>query len=80
VAGQFLLEAVLLTFLGGIVGVALGWIASVAVATLSPFPARVTAPLVAASLAVATLSGVLAGWLPAFRASRLDPVVALREE
>jgi putative ABC transport system permease protein len=77
---QFLVEAAVLAFVGGMVGVLLGWLASLAVGTWSPFPAAVTPPLVGAALAVATLSGVLAGWLPALRAARLDPIVALREE
>jgi putative ABC transport system permease protein len=77
---QFLFEATALSFLGGVLGVLLGWAASKAVEGMSPFPARVTPGLVIAGLAVSTLSGVLAGWLPAARAARLDPVEALREE
>jgi putative ABC transport system permease protein len=77
---QFLFEAVTLSFVGGIIGVLLGWLAAIAVGAWSPFPARVTPFLVTTGLLVATLSGLLAGWLPAVRAARLDPVVALREE
>ncbi len=77
---QFLLEAATLSFFGGLTGVAIGWLAAQAVGHWSPFPARVTPALVFAGLAVATVSGVLAGWLPSIRAARLDPIVALREE
>jgi len=77
---QFLFEAITLSFLGGLIGVGLGWFAAAAVGAFSPFPAEVTPALVATGLGVATLSGVLAGWLPSVRASRLDPLVALREE
>jgi len=77
---QFLFEAVFLSFVGGVLGVALGWLAATAVGAWSPFPARVTPFLVTTGLSVATLSGLLAGWLPAVRAARLDPIAALREE
>ncbi len=77
---QFLFEAVALSFTGGVIGIVLGWVAALAVGAWSPFPARVTPFLVGTGLSVATLSGLLAGWLPAVRAARLDPVVALREE
>jgi len=77
---QFLFEAAALSFFGGVAGVLLGWAVSKAVEGMTPFPARVTTGLVLTGLAVSTLSGVLAGWLPAARAARLDPVEALREE
>jgi putative ABC transport system permease protein len=77
---QFLFEAVAQSLLGGMVGVVLGWLASLAVGNLSPFPARVTPGLVGIAIGVAVLAGFLAGFLPAIRAARLDPIVALREE
>lgn len=77
---QFLFEAMFQSFLGGVLGVLLGWLASLAVGAFSPFPARVTPFLVTVGLSVATLSGLLAGLLPALRAARLDPIVALRED
>ena len=77
---QFLFEAAFLSFLGGVTGVIFGWLASLAVGKFSPFPARVTPGLILAGLLVATVSGLLAGWLPARRAARLDPIVALRED
>jgi putative ABC transport system permease protein len=77
---QFLFEAVAQSFVGGVIGVLLGWLVALAVGHWSPFPARVTPFLVGTGLTVATLSGLLAGWLPAMRAARLDPIVALRDE
>jgi putative ABC transport system permease protein len=77
---QFLVEAVILSSVGGVVGVALGFLASRAVGAWSPFPALVTPRLVFTAMAVAAVSGILAGWLPAVRAARLDPIEALREE
>jgi putative ABC transport system permease protein len=77
---QFLLEAVLLAVLGGLLGVAIGWGVAALVTIFSPFPAVVRPSLVGTAMLVAALTGVVAGWLPAARVSRLDPVVALREE
>ncbi len=77
---QFLFEAVTLSSIGGIFGVILGWLASKAVEALTPFPAKVSLSLILAGLVVSMLAGVLAGWVPALRASRFDPVEAIREE
>ena len=77
---QFLVEAVALSSVGGLIGVALGFLASRAVGAWSPFPALVTPGLVVTAMLVACLSGLIAGWLPAIRAARHDPIEALREE
>jgi putative ABC transport system permease protein len=61
-------------------GITLGFLVSWLVAVLSPFPARVTPQLVVTALVVAVVAGLVAGWLPAVRVSRLDPVEALRAE
>ena len=77
---QFLIEAVVLSLMGGIAGILVGFLVSWLVAVLSPFPARVTPQLVGMALLVAMGSGLVAGWLPAIRVSRLDPVESLRAE
>jgi putative ABC transport system permease protein len=77
---QFLVEASVLTLIGGAVGLAIGGGLARAVASLTPIPAEVPIWAVAASLLMAALTGIVFGLAPAARASRMDPVAALRYE
>lgn len=77
---QFLLEAVVLTGLGGVIGLGLGVLLARVAATLGPVPATVTGWSVALALGVSVAVGVFFGVWPARRAGRLDPVEALRRE
>jgi putative ABC transport system permease protein len=75
---QFLLEAALLSAVGGAIGVLLGAIIAWVVSRV--FPAQVKASFILIGIVVATVTGLLAGLIPASRAGQLPPVEALRYE
>jgi putative ABC transport system permease protein len=78
---QFLIEAVSICFIGGVAGLLLAAGLSQVVAALAPsFPIVFSTGLVLVSLSVSVLTGVFSGFAPAWQASKLDPVVALRYE
>jgi len=77
---QFLVEAATLTLVGCLVGIAAGAALALAIRSFSPIPAAVPLLSVVAAVAASILTGVLFGIYPASKASRLDPVEALRYE
>jgi putative ABC transport system permease protein len=78
IRAQFLLEAALLSSVGGVIGVIFGSL--IAIAVKQVFPAQVRPSFIFLGVAVATITGLLAGWIPSNQASKLPPVEALRYE
>jgi putative ABC transport system permease protein len=77
---QILIEAVVLSALGGALGVSLGALVTMLLGRIFELSLHITAAYVLLSLTVSTIVGVVSGWYPAARAARLDPVTALRAE
>ncbi len=77
---QFLVESVVLSFVGGCLGVGAGAALVAAIAAYSPLPAVVTGWSVVTALLLGAGTGILFGVYPAARAAQLDPITALRQE
>jgi putative ABC transport system permease protein len=80
IVGQFLGEAVLLTVIGGAIGVAVGYLASLAISKFANTPASVVWSSVGLAFGVSALIGLVFGFYPARRAAGLNPIEALRFE
>jgi ABC-type antimicrobial peptide transport system permease subunit len=77
---QFLVEAVTLCLLGGFMGIALGRGAAFVLKWFFRFPIELSIPAIVAAVAVSAGVGIIFGFYPAWKASRLDPIEALRYE
>jgi macrolide transport system ATP-binding/permease protein len=77
---QFLVEAVVLCLAGGITGILVGRGASIAITALLQWPTIPSLPAVVAAVLVSVTVGIVFGYYPAWKASRLDPIEALRYE
>ena len=80
ILSQFLIEAVIISVTGGIIGILLGVLASWLVTVIAHWPVYIQLYSVALSFAVCTVTGVFFGWYPAKKASGLDPIEAIRYE
>jgi putative ABC transport system permease protein len=75
---QFLIEAAAICLIGGIIGLTIAALATWGISRV--FPASLSVSIAALALAVSALTGIIAGFLPAWRAARMNPVDALRAE
>jgi putative ABC transport system permease protein len=75
---QFLIEAASICLLGGLVGLGIAFCLTLIMSKV--FPASLSLPVTTLALLVSLLTGVVSGFLPAWRAARMDPVEALRNE
>lgn len=77
---QFLFEAIILTIVGGIIGMLLGIGISFALSTVMSIPFAISFPSIVLAMGVSGVIGIVFGWYPAQKASRLQPIEALRYE
>lgn len=80
ILSQFLIEAVIISVTGGIIGVVIGALASWLVNVIAHWPIAIQLYSVVLSFAVCTVTGVFFGWYPAQKAANLDPIEAIRYE
>ena len=77
---QFLAESVMLTFIGGVVGILLGWLLSYAVAYFGGMTTKISLMSILLAVGVSAAIGIIFGYYPARRAAGLNPIEALRYE
>ena len=77
---QFLIEAVILSVTGGILGILIGAFATWMISIFANWPVAISTASVVLSFAVCTIIGIVFGFYPAAKASRLDPIEAIRYE
>jgi putative ABC transport system permease protein len=77
---QFLVEAVTLCLLGGLIGIAIGVAAAFVIAVSAQWPVRISIDAVMLAMAAAAATGIFFGFFPARRAAMLNPIDALRSE
>lgn len=78
ILSEFLLEAAIICILGGIIGLILVYLLTLVLTSAFNFPVYISLPILSLAISICILIGIIAGILPAYTASRLDPVVAIR--
>jgi putative ABC transport system permease protein len=80
ILSEFLLEAAIICIMGGLMGLLLVFILTLVLTNLFNFPVYISAGILTLAISICIIIGILAGIIPAFTASRLDPVVAIRSQ
>ena len=80
ILSQFLIEAIIISVTGGVIGIIIGLLASWMVTVIAHLPVYIQLYSVGLSFAVCTITGVFFGWYPAKKAAGLDPIEAIRYE
>lgn len=80
IIAQFLIESIILTFVGGVIGMGIGILASFIISKVIGMPFTISLGSIALAMGVSGAIGILFGWYPAQKASNLQPIEALRYE
>lgn len=78
ILSEFLLEAAIICILGGIMGIILVYILTLVLTSVFNFPVYISLGVLGVAVSICIVIGIIAGFIPAYTASRLDPVVAIR--
>jgi putative ABC transport system permease protein len=75
---QFLIEAAVICLLGGLMGLLISWLLTFAVAKV--LPVSMSLPIMMLAILISLITGLMSGFIPAWRAARMNPVDALRSD
>ncbi|HPN67432.1 MAG TPA: ABC transporter permease [bacterium] len=78
ILSQFIIESIIITLFGGIVGIVIGFLVSYGISNFTSLRTEVTTSSIILAVSVSTASGLIFGYYPADKASRMDPIEALR--
>jgi putative ABC transport system permease protein len=78
ILSEFLLEAAIICIMGGLIGLVLVFLLTVILTNVFNFPVYISAGILSLAISICVFIGILSGIIPAYIASRLDPVVAIR--